>query len=179
MKDNHIDRIKRTSKKLRLLFTWLIAGVPIINLLYWLNFNSLPKGFVSELPVVVTQPLSFTTLVLAFLVSLIPICVALFGINTLRQLFKLYESAIIFSVENVKYFHRLGYTLISWVVASTVFTILISVVLTFNNPPGSREIVAQFGTSDLTFLAIGVVVVLISWVMEEGYTLKTELKHTV
>lgn len=179
MKNENIDRIQRVSHKFRLLFSALIFCIPITILMYWLFFNHLPIGFKAELPVAVNQALPFKTLLLAFLVSLIPTSVAMYGVINLKELFKLYEKAIVFSERNVRCFRRLGYTLIYWVVANLIFVILISIVLTFNNTQGERMIVAQFGISDFGALIIGAVVVLVSWVMNEAAKLEDEQVHTV
>jgi len=179
MKNENIDRIQRVSRKFRLLFSALIFCIPITILMYWLFFNHLPIGFKAELPVVVNQALPFKTLLLAFLVSLIPASVAIYGIINLKELFKLYEKATVFSERNVRCFRRLGYTLIYWVVANLIFVILMSTVLTFNNSQGERMMVAQFGISDFGTLIIGAVVVLVSWVMNEASKLEDEQAHTV
>jgi len=163
----------------RLLFAALVFFIPILTLMYWAFFNYLPVGFTTELPVVVTQALSINTLFMAFLVSLIPMSVATYGAINLKALFKLYEKAIVFSEKNVNCIRRLGYTLIFWVIANFVFVVLISIVLTFNNLPGERAIVAQFGVSDIGTLIIGAVIVLVSWVMHEASKLEDEQAHTV
>jgi len=177
--NENINRIQRVSGTFRLLFTVLIFFIPVANLLYWLFFNYLPVGFTTELPVVVSQALPFKTLLLAFLVSLIPVSVAVYGAINLKELFKLYERAIVFSEQNVNYFSRLGITMISWVFANLIFVVLISVVLTFNNLPGERVMVAQFGVSDVGTLIIGAVILLVSWVMKEASKLENEQAHTV
>ncbi len=151
-----------------------------MDFLYWASFNHLPDGFI-ELPVAVAanQTLSYSSLALAFCVSLIPVSVAMFGMVTLTKLFKLYENAIVFAAENVKYVRRLGYILIYWVIASAIFTTLISIVISFANPPGQRMMVAEFQISDLSTLLIGAIVILISWIMEEGRKLEEETAHTI
>lgn len=177
--NENIKRIQRVSGKFRLLFTVLIFFIPVVTLMYWLFFNYLPVGFTTELPVVVSQALPLKTLMLAFLVSLIPASVAIYGIFNLKELFRLYEKAIVFSERNVNCFRSLGYTLIYWVIANLIFVMLISVVLTFNNSPGDRMMVAQFGITDIGTLIIGAVVVLVSWVMKEASKLENEQSYTV
>lgn len=175
----NINRIQRVSRRFRWLFTCLIFLIPSITLLYWLFFNYLPVGYKAELPVVVSQELPFSTLMLAFLVSLIPSSVAIYGAIKLKELFKLYEKAIVFSEENVRCLLHLGVALIMWTIANLIFVILISVVLTFDNLPGERLVVAQFGISDVGTLIIGSVIVLVSWVMKEGARLADENAYTV
>jgi len=151
----------------------------VITLTYWLFFNSLPEGLIVGLPVAVNQPLPLQTLLIAMLVSLLPMAVAIYGVVNLRGLFSLYERAIIFSEHNVNYFRRLGYALIMWVAANFLFVVMISIALTFNNAPGERLVVAEFDVSDALTLIIAAVILLISWVMKEGARLKDEQAYTV
>jgi len=174
-----LNHIQRTSRRYRILFNILIVGVPVIDLLYWTFFNHLPDGLVATLPVARTVELSAGALMLAFLVSLLPVGAAMYGLLTLRSLFGLYEKAIIFSAENVKYFRRLGYALIAWVLANALFTPLISTIITFSNAPGERMVVAQLGVFDVSTLLIGCVILLVSWVMDEGRKIEDEQAHTV
>jgi hypothetical protein len=104
----NIKRIQRVSGTFQLKFTVLLVSIPVATLMYWSFFNYLPAGFSDELPVVVNRELSLKTLVLAFLVSLIPVFVAIYEIINLNTLFKLYENAIVFSDQNTKCFRRLG-----------------------------------------------------------------------
>lgn len=179
MENENLDRIKRISTKFRLLFNVLIVCIPILSLTFWLYFNSLPKGFDAGLPVAVSQVLSLTTIMLAFLITLLPISVVIYGLFTLKELFALYEHGIIFSNENVRCFRRLGYTLVVWFFAKLLFIPLISVVLTYNNPSGERMIAVGIGSYDLTTLITGAIVVTISWVMSEASKLQDLQDHTV
>ncbi|MCF6210879.1 MAG: DUF2975 domain-containing protein [Gammaproteobacteria bacterium] len=179
MGDNGIKRIQRVSGRFCRFFMALMFLIPLLNVLYWVSFNDLPAELTADLPALASQPLSPFFLALALAVSLIPISVALYGIMILKRLFSLYENAVVFSVENVRCFRRLGYTLIAWVIASMVFTMLISIIISAGNPPGERVMVAQFGFSDLFALISGAIVVLISWVMEEGCRLENEQAYTV
>ncbi len=174
-----MEHLQRASRRFRILLWIFIVGVPLLNLLYWASFNHLPDGLLADLPAAAIQPLSGLSLSLAFVVSLLPVGVALYGLITLEALFKLYQKGIVFSQQNVRLFRRLGFVLLTWVAANALFTPLISVVITFNNPPGSRELVAQFGVLDLSTLVIGAVVLLLSWVMNEGHKLEDEQAHTI
>ena len=179
MENENINRIQRVSRHFRLLFTVLIFCTPVITLMYWLFFNNLPIGFKADLPVAINQALPLKTLLLAFLVSLIPASVAVYGLIKLQELFRLYEKAIVFSKKNVECFRKLGYTLIYWVIANFIFVTLISLTLTFNNASGERVMVARFGVSDISTLIIGAVVILVSWVMSEASKLEQEQALTV
>jgi len=176
---NNIKRIQRVSAKFRLLFTVLSYAIPAFTLLYWLFFNSLHISFTEDLPVEALTTFPLTTLVLAFFVSLIPACVVVYGVIKLKDLFKLYEEGIVFSEQNVRCFYCLGCALICWVGAKIIFTALISIVLSFNNPVGEKMVVVELNISDLSLLIIGAVVILISWVMQEAVKLEDEQAYLV
>ncbi|MCZ4281727.1 DUF2975 domain-containing protein [Kiloniella laminariae] len=174
-----LNRIGRASRKYRLLFTLLLVLVPLLDLIYWGGFNHLPEGFHDDLPVSITGELSALSLLLAFLASLIPLSVTLYGLLALKKLFGLYEQGIIFAEENVRCFQKLGYCCIASVVAGILFTPLASVALTLDNLPGQRELVIDLNSNDLSALVIGGIILLVSWVMEEGKKLEDEQRHTV
>lgn len=180
MTAHNVERIQRVSHRFRLLFLVLIFCIPFFDALYWLFFNHLPHTLI-EIPVSqnAEMQLPFVTRLLAFLVSLLPVGIVTFGVYTLARLFALYEKAIIFSAANVRLFRTLGQTLLLWVVARLIYLPLLTLTISFNNPPGQRMIAAGFELADLTALITGAVVVLMSWVMEEGHELEDEQAHTV
>jgi DUF2975 family protein len=175
---DNMTRIRIVSMRFRLLFTGLIFFIPTLDIVYWLFFNHLPDGLF-KLPIVANQDLSLQIRLLAILASLLPVSVACFGAFTLVKLFKLYEKTIIFTTENVKYFRTLGYTVIFWVIAKMIYITLISAIISFSNPPGQRVLIAQFELPDMSALIIGAIVVLVSWIMDEGRKLEDEQAQTV
>ena len=178
MANHGVERIQRVSGRFRLFFVVLVFCIPLLDALYWLFFNSLSHALI-EIPFMVSQELSFPTRTLAFLVSLLPVGIVTFGVYTLARLFALYEKAVIFSAENVKHFRTLGYTLLLWVIARLIYLPLLSITLSFNNPPGQRIVAAGFELVDVTALITGAVVLLISWVMDEGRKLEDEQAYTI
>ncbi|WP_020590964.1 DUF2975 domain-containing protein [Kiloniella laminariae] len=179
MPKTSLDRIGGASRKYRFLFTLLLVLIPLLDLAYWGFFNHLPEGFHDDLPVAITGELTALPLLLAFVASLLPLSVTLYGLFILRKLFGLYEQGIIFAEENVRCFQKLGYCFIASVAAGFLFTPLASVALTFNNLPGQRELVLDLRSDDLLALIVGGIILLISWVMEEGQKLEDEQRHTV
>ena len=182
----NLSRIQTHSARLRVLFQVVFWSLPLLSLGYWLSLNHLPAGFTRELPVVWQAPLSTSTLWLAFWVNALPLAVLLFGIRTLQQLCELYEKAIFFAPENAICYRRLGWSLMAWVLANAVFVALISVVLSYHNPAGERQLVLEFGWHDFALLAVGAVIIVVARVMEEAARLDQEagrlhdeLAHTV
>lgn len=179
MTDNTIHHVQRVSRKYLILFNVLLVAMPVAVFLYWSFFNHLPDGFHTDLPVTPTQALSLSQLVLGGLVTFLPLAVALYGLLTLKALFQLYADAIMFSSENVKYFRRLGYVFIAWVMVNAIYTPLISLVITSANPVGERVLSVQFDIVDLFTLIIGGIILVIAWVMNEGRKIEDEQAHTI
>ena len=179
MESKNRIHIRNVSAKFKILFGALIIIKPLSDLLYWINFNHLPSGFNNELPVAVTAPLSPSTLALAFLISLIPTSVVIYGLVNLKALFALYEKGIVFTQKNVQCFRHIGLALIALIFAGLIHGALLSVVLTFQNPEGQRMLSLTFGSEDLSTLIMGAMIILVSWVMNEAASLEHEHVHTV
>ncbi len=180
MESNNLNRIRSVSAKFKLLFLALIFIQPLMDFIFWMSFNYLPEGFTTDqLPVPITSPLSLGTLWMAFLVSLVPTSVIIYGLLNLKTLFSLYEQGIVFTQGNVQCFHRLGLSLMALVIAGFIHTPLLSMVLSFNNPEGQRMLTLQFGTQNLSLFIMGAMLVLVSWVMSEAVKLEHEQAHTV
>ncbi|BDZ73909.1 hypothetical protein GCM10025856_16280 [Methylophaga marina] len=174
------DRISHFSAQLKLILTTFIILIPTLTLVYWLFFNSLQAaGFVIELPVEITTEIDLITRLLAFLVCLLPITVALYAAVQLRRLFSLYQQGIIFSYDNVICFKRMGLALLAWVIVGTISDTLLSLALTIQNPVGERLLTIGFGSSEMTTLITGSVILVISWVMKEAVEMKHEQEFTV
>ena len=170
--------IQRVSRRFRYLFRGMAITAPLLTLAYWLCFNQLPEGFLPLQPYEMAG-LSWSSAMLALLASLLPLGVAIFALLTLSSLFLLYEKGVYFSMNNVALFKRLGVALLLWVPASFLYNSLLSIIVTIGNPPGERLLVAAFGYGEFAMLLMGGIVILISWIMNEGRKLEDEQAHTI
>lgn len=175
---NNVPRIQQVSRKLRYLLTVLLVLLPILSFFYWFFYNELPTGVYKVLPGE-HSPLAFSTRMIAYGISLLPIALMMLAIYSLVSLFKLYESAILFSLENVRYFRILGYSCCLWTVASIISTVFISALAAASNEQQNGLIITRFEFIDLFALLIGLVSLLVSWVMYEGHKLNNEQAYTV
>jgi len=176
---DNITRIKHVSGRFRLFFIGLMICIPIADVIFWTMYNYLPASEILILKMDVSPNLDLATRFYLLLTSLIPVSVLIFAVFTLAQLFRLYEKGIVFSTSNVKRYRRLGYLIIFWVLALFIFTPLASLVVSINSPPGERFITIGFELLDVFTLITGAIVVLISWVMDEGRKLEDEKALTV
>lgn len=177
---NAVERVQTLSKKLRIVFSVVLVLIPVIQILFWIFFNQLPKDMIPrDLPVAVQQNLPLSARLMALAVSFISASVIMACVVCLVRLFSLYEKAEIFTKSTVKCISRLGRLLIWLFVAGIVEQPLMSIALTLHNMPGHRMIRLGLGSDDIVVLLIGVVVMLIAWVMDEGRVLYEEQQLTV
>jgi hypothetical protein len=174
------ERIKRASRRLRLIVQVIIIFLPVFNALFWFFINDFPETMSRNmLPHYVRLPLPVLGCILGFAVSMLPVGVSMAGGQYLVRLFRLYEQGDIFKLANVLCFKRLSRVLIWWFVAGIVYRSLLSVVLTLHHPPGQRMIAVGLGSPDLTALLLGGILAVVAWVMEEGRKIQEEQELTV
>lgn len=168
-------RIQVASRRCRLACTVFIVGTPVATALLWFFFNELyPKIPAIPLPVRVEHALSPLSRFLAFLAQLPPTLIVMYQFVILRRLFGFYEKGKIFAAENVECYRRLGWMLMVWVGCEIAGNSLLSVALTLGNPPGQRVITLGVSSAELASLFIGSVVLVVSWVMDEGRKIAEE-----
>ncbi|MEZ8825096.1 DUF2975 domain-containing protein [Vibrio amylolyticus] len=178
-----MSKIQIQSRRVRILCQSLLVITPIMVCYYWLTVNT-PYDFLTSLGIIhfsyeIDSPLTLSTRVLAVIASLLLSSIIMYALTVLIRLFRNYENGEVFSLANVKSYQRLGYCLFYWVGGSVLYGALMSVILSFNNPPGERIFTVSFVGMDVLTLILGFIVLIISWVMKEGYILADENSHTI
>jgi len=182
-----MSKIQKQSRRARIFFQSLFIFTPIAVCYYWLtvetSYDFLTSWGIIQLSHDIdsyTQlPLTLTTRILATIASLFLCSIIMYALKVLINLFRSYERNEIFTLDNVMRYQKLGYSLFYWVGASIVYGALMSVILSFNNPPGERMLAIGFEGLDFLTLVLGFIILIISWVMKEGYILAAENSHTI
>ena len=143
----------------------------------WLSSRWLPVLDNVEVPPF--NELDNTIKFLAFLVNMIPISIHMLVLFFLALLFMQYEQLQIFSEKSVKTIRKVGYTLLLGQCLHPIYLGLLSLVLTISNPPGHRTITVGLGNDQLTLVVVALIIILISWIMEEGRKMHEEQEATV
>ncbi len=182
-----MSKIQIQSRRVRLLSQSLFVITPIMVCYYWLTVNT-PYDFLTSLGIIhlsydidtlTQQPLTLPTRLLAIGAGLLLSSIVMYALAVLIRLFRNYEKGDVFSLANAQSYQKLGYCLFYWVAGSVVYGALMSVILSFNNPPGERILSVSFVGMDVLTLIFGFIVLIISWVMKEGYILADENSHTI
>lgn len=177
-----MSTISKSSGRFRVLFQIAFYIVPFITVGFWILAKDYP-GIINmdfRIPVDVHEMvLNPRSQFLAIIVSAIPTAVMMYGLHTLQKLFRHYENGEIFSMNNVKCYRALAYTLFAWVGCRILWIPLITAALTFQNPPGHRMVALNIGLFDIEGFIIGAVILLIAKIMAEGYHLAEDQMYTV
>lgn len=178
-----MDKIISISSKFRTLFKIAFILIPVLNCLIWIFYDKLPPEVtVTLLPHFLNLThinINSTTKTLACLACMLQVAVILYALKQLMNLFKNYEQGQIFSFSNVTCYKKLGYAVFAWVITDKIVEALISFILTYQNTMGHRQIAVRLGSADLIALAIGGLIILIAWIMNEGHKLNEEQALTI
>lgn len=175
-----IARISRVARVFHALWGILLVALPVLTVAYWVSLNHVqwmfdpPPGLDAA-----HRPLPGSALWGGFAASLLPLAVVTYGLVQLRRLFGLYRRGRIFTSDNVRCLKGFGVALILWPVVTPIYDALVSVALTFSNPPGQRLLAVGLQGTDVGLALIGGVLVVMSWVMREGCRLADDQAQIV
>ncbi len=179
-KNENMVRIQRLSMRLGLVFNLGIYVLPVLTILYWLNYNAMPLFMRNDIGYVeAAADLLLNSRCLALLGSVPLVVVAVRALINLRQLFFLYETGVYFQGENVRRFRMLGRLAFWEIAADMVYKSVLSVALTLNNPPGERLLSITFSSDYVKLLVVAIIINLIGMVMDEARKNHDELEMTV
>ncbi len=188
-----MDRIRKVSSYLLVIFNILLAFLPLSLLVLWafIDYGPIkeaiehgvffgpvrtPEGVVNlaKLP---WYPL---TKFIGFMGSLVGILPIFLGLFILKAIFRNYRKGEIFNITNARQYKYLGYLFfLDGLVTRPLSDMLQVLAVTLTYPPGHRYLTIGFGTPNMEALFCGVLVIVISWVMVEGYKLQEEQKLIV
>lgn len=180
-----MNKIKRVSLFFRIIFQLGFILMPVMLAQAWIN-SPTPTTYCSYLTGLyfnfipshldVLQPLTTSTRILGFCLSLLPLSIELFIVYCLIKLFRFFEKGEIFSLKNVHCIRNIGYTLLVSQVINPFYQLLMTYIVTWYNPlhEGKHYIEFQIGAYNANVLLTGFLIILISWIMAEGSVLAEE-----
>jgi hypothetical protein len=162
-----LGRIAKASRRLGLVFRLGMWLTPALVAAFWLlvGQNSVLQR---QLPVALDPGLPWPAQVWGFAVSMLPGAVAMYVLSQLSGLFRLYEQGQFFTQDNVAIFQRLGRAIIIWAASDFLRVTGLGLVLTLHRAAGQRLLVLSLSSDQVLLALIGLVVLTISWVMDEA-----------
>ncbi len=178
-RDNEKE-IRGLSRKLRIFFQICFYIIPAIPILYWLSYNHLSPLMQGGAFNGIAPPfLAVNSRIIAFLGGVPAIIVVLAALNSLKELFGLYEKNIYFQAGNVKQFRLLAKLALWSVLADIVNKTVIILAKTINNPPGEKVLSIGISSDHLKLIVVAGILMIIGRVMDEGRKIYDESQLTV
>ena len=180
--DTEMNKISKVSYRFSLLFKALIALYPLYVIGVWMG--QIPTGYglsaIARFPFdIQLDSVRLTLRSYACLVDMIPTAIVMCNFYFLVKLFQLYSENKIFSYQNVMYMRKIGYTLLLQVIAAFLIMPILSLIVTLDAPKNGHVIALSLGSDHIITFITGSIVILISWIMEEGRKLEEETIYTV
>lgn len=104
----------------------------------------------------------------------VPLTVTFYGLWNVRMLFDCYARGRVFQPEPATYIRRVGLAMLANVVVSVLIHAAGSVLLTHDNPAGSRQLSVTVSSDTYLLLLLGGLLVVIGWVMQEAARISDE-----
>jgi hypothetical protein len=173
---NNLSRIKRVSQFCHFLLTFTLIVLPIFEILVWVFIND--KSGIFEINIAQQNHANLTVdlQIIGFLISLLPLASLMYIVITIRKLFSFYKNGIIFSLDQVLIFKKIAKGMVFWIIFSIINAAALSVIFSWNNPEGERFFSISLNSDQVAILIISLIILVISWVMDEGRILSEENK---
>lgn len=155
--------------------TWIIAPLPWNMVMHGIRFlaNAIPEG------VPILHPLTLENKILGAAITTIPLIISELILYFLIKLFTLYRQSKIFTLQNVRYIRNVSYTLLMGQIVNPFNQALLTAALTWQNPHGQRIIRITLDGTNFGIVLMALLIILISWIMAEGYKLQEEQQYIV
>jgi len=179
-----VDKIKRVSRRFRILFQFLFYITPAMIVWFWLSIHGAfdifsQFGIGSEFFVWPTT-LNGLTRFLGIMASILPASIFMYSVHQLIKIFRHYEEGDIFSTDNANRYKKLAYALFAQVIGGLFYKTLMSLVMTFQNTGAGQKIIAiNVDGMDFVVLITGGIILLIAWVMTEAQKVSEDQSFTV
>lgn len=181
-----MNKIQRVSFCFKILFQITMVTMFLLQILGWIQapeavkwpflwFSVIPRTYINIVPPMMTLNMKL----MGFAASMVPVIIEMFVLYFLIKLFQSYEQGEYFSLNNVRYIRNVGYALLLDQFVNPFYQFVMGVVLTWNNPPGHRIAAITLNQTNLGMVITAFLVLVISWIMAEGYKMREEQQLTI
>jgi hypothetical protein len=182
-----MNKIALVSRCLKWAAIGSIGMLPILEAGYWITNGYpflTPFLSISSLPVFGDVPVGWADLtdvqkLLGFIANLVPLSFSIAALGCLAKLFSAFEQLRLFERRNADLLKKTGGLLVLGQLAHLVYTGCFSLILTYRNPVGHRNMTLSMGLHELDMLLLGIIVLLVSWIYAEAIKMHEEQEATV
>ena len=175
-----MQHIQKLSHLLLWISTFAIIAWPILAIHQWLfgTFDDVttPEGVIH----LGEESMTLGAKVICIFSDIVRASPFYIGLFIVRSLAKSYVRKDIFTLYNARRYKKLGWLFFLYGLLAEPISHMLSVLgATFSLPQGHRWLTLEIGTPSIEAIFGGLLVILMSWVMAEGYRLHEEQQLTV
>lgn len=177
----------RTCRLLSGLFWHLCWLTPLLTI-YMIVFHlklSLATGFLNDALRLGEQTIqhldnfSYLHLIIICIIQSIPMLFTVLIFKNLSRLFAFYHKGQFFERVNTQTIRAIAIYLLVGELSQLIYQPLMTLALSLHNEVGKRFISISFGTTNLTTILTGVIVLIIAWIFSQAEQLNNEAKLTI
>ena len=161
---------------------WVALGGMALVVAYsaylWSNETALTAYLQRDIPGITIAP-GGGAVILAGVVSLMPVAIFVAAMWAVRSLFLLFGRSQIFDPAAPRLLVRLGGLAIAAAVAGIVVRTLVILIMTSANPPGQRQLVIEIGSNEISSLVAGLLFLAFALVVQESLRIQDENRSFV
>ena len=163
---HHSDRLRRLSKVMAMLTT---LGMLLIAIAMVLVF--LIPDWTRNLLLARLAP---GRLIAGAAITAVPVGVLLFGLWQVRALFLNFAEGHVFTLASARRLRDFAGAVLAQAILGPLSATALMLAFTFNNPPGSRQLVITLSVHDYLALIVGGVLLAVAWIMVEATRIADE-----
>jgi len=167
-------KIKKLSTAMSAFCSLIMIALPLWVIGFWYNFQYFAPELSRPNVLIDMQYIQPQQIVLAACIHLMTLSVLLYGIWRLRLLFKWFSLGEYFTTRTTNHLHSFTLALLISGLLKPIISAVLSVVLTWGNPPGQKALLLEFSSSEISMILIVGVLLSVTWVMREGQQLADE-----
>lgn len=178
-----MNDIQRTSRRFRLFFLIIFYSMPVILAVIWFGCDFLLREILFMMPAFPDQcvpwPLPLMPRLLGFVSCLPSTFMNMAAFAYLARLFGMFGRGEFFTTPAVRTIRRIGWILLLAQGVAFLHVPLLSLALTAANPPGQHVITLSLSSGMVTQVIIGLIIILVSKIMDEGRKLSEEQAYVI
>lgn len=164
-------RVRRVSRTMVIVSLILAMAGPVLLIPIWVSFEHFADAMV---PGIRLGSLSGLDRVGGYLISLLPVGIVTWGFMTLSRLFARFASGDTLGAANARLLQRFACAVLFAVPAKWLSGALLSVWLTRDAVVGERQLILSVSSDDIAFAALGMLLMILSWVMRDAAEIAEE-----
>jgi len=177
--EKRMDRIRSLSRIMAIGCLATSILLPAAMLFYWIATPTQTLLDQAGLPGVAPVGIGFSARAVAFVVSMAPLGALVYGLLNARHCFTAFAAGHIFSIGTIGRLRAFSIAVAVAALLKPFVGAVLSVVLSWNEAPGTRTLALTVGSDTLIALIFSGTVAVIAWVMTEAIAISEENKQFI